>query len=52
MEPKDPSKRHFYISMVKSAIRICAGCALVWQMFALAGALFMLAEVLGVAEEF
>ena len=24
-EPKDPSKKHFYISLVKSAIRI-AGC--------------------------
>ena len=52
MQPKDTSKRHFAISMVKSVIRICAGCALVWQMFALSGALFMLAEVLGIAEEF
>ena len=24
-EPKDPSKKHFYISLVKSAIRIVAG---------------------------
>jgi len=25
IEPKDPSKKHFYISLIKSAIRIVAG---------------------------
>ena len=25
VEPKDPSKKHFYISLVKSAVRIVAG---------------------------
>ena len=51
-EPKDPSKKHFYISLVKSAIRI-AGCvvalftgSIVW----LASGL-LVAELLGIAEE-
>lgn len=52
MQPKDPNKRHFYISMVKSVVRMGAGAALIWGMFVLAGALFMFAEALGIAEEF
>ena len=38
-EPVDPSKKHFYISIVKSLVRIVAG------------ALFIVAEVLGIVEE-
>ena len=51
MEPKDPSKRHFYISLVKSGIRICAGAALVMGSFIMAGALLIIAEILGIMEE-
>lgn len=48
---KDPGKRHFYISMVKSIVRMIAGAALVFGMFTLCGSLIILAEILGVAEE-
>jgi hypothetical protein len=30
MEPVDPSKKHFYISLVKSALRLL-GCYLLWS---------------------
>ena len=50
-EPKDPSKKHFYISMVKSGVRIVAGAALVLGLFVTAGSLLIIAEVLGIAEE-
>ena len=47
----DPLK-HQYISFVKSAVRIAAGVALIWpQSIVLAGALLIIAEVLGVLEE-
>ena len=52
MEPKDPSKKHFYISLVKSVIRITAGVALIFGNFVAAGILLIAAEVLGVVEEF
>lgn len=48
---KDPGKRHFYISLVKSMIRIVAGATLVLGLFSLCGILIILAEVLGIAEE-
>jgi hypothetical protein len=51
IQPKDTSKAHFYISLVKSAIRIAAGAVLFTGNFAIAGALLIAAEVLGVAEE-
>jgi len=51
MEPVDPSKKHFYLSMIKSAIRL-VGCllAIPYGIVALA---FMLAvaEFIGIAEE-
>jgi hypothetical protein len=50
--PKDPGKKHFYISMLKSGVRI-AGCVAVltgagvmWLAIAFLGA-----ELLGIAEE-
>jgi hypothetical protein len=46
----DPIK-HKYISFAKSAVRILAGGALCYSMFWYAGALLILAEVLGVVEE-
>lgn len=46
----DP-KNHFYISMVKSGLRIGAGFYLIGGDMMTAGYLFVLAEVLGIAEE-
>ena len=58
---KDPSKRHFYISLVKSVVRITAGLSLcvgelllfasVTDAVIVAGVLFVAAEILGIAEE-
>ena len=58
-EPVDVSKKHFYISLVKSAVRITAGIAFVGVLFtpvgvapiAIGGALLIAAEVLGILEE-
>jgi ribose 5-phosphate isomerase RpiB len=43
--------KHFYVSVVKSAVRIGAASALIMGSFMLAGALFILAEILGIVEE-
>ena len=51
VQPKDPSKGHFYVSIAKSAIRIAAGVTLVNGWFVAAGALLILAELFGVVEE-
>lgn len=52
IQPRDTSKGHFYVSLVKSATRIAAGIALIWpQSLILAGAFFIAAEVLGIVEE-
>ena len=51
-EPKDPSKKHFYISFVKSAIRIGAcGLALYTGSIVWLASGFLIAELLGIAEE-
>jgi hypothetical protein len=52
MEPKDTSKKHFYISLVKSVVRGAAGVALIFGNVVAAGILLIAAEVLGVVEEF
>jgi hypothetical protein len=46
----DPIK-HKYISFAKSGVRIAAGVALCFSMFWYAGALLILAEILGIVEE-
>ena len=51
LQPKDTSSSHFYISLVKSVIRIFAGVALLKGMLFAAGVLVIVAEVLGIAEE-
>jgi hypothetical protein len=51
IEPKDPSKRHFYISLVKSGIRFLACLGLYRGDIQLAALLLAAAEALGVAEE-
>jgi len=45
------TKWHFYISLIKSGFRIGAGFALIFGKLALSGALFILAEILGIIEE-
>lgn len=51
IQPKDPSKGHFYISLVKSFIRIGAGVALCIYGLPIVGGLFIAAEALGILEE-
>lgn len=60
IQPKDTSRGHFYVSLVKSFVRVAAGAAFImaWvspeilaQFVAAGGLLLILAEVLGVAEE-
>jgi len=51
VQPKDPSRGHFYVSLVKSAIRIVAGGCLITGNLLMAGVCFIMAEVLGVVEE-
>ncbi len=51
-EPVDVSKKHFYISLVKSIVRIagCAVCLYTGSVVWLASG-FLVAELLGIAEE-
>lgn len=51
IQPKDPSRGHFYVSIVKSGFRIGAGIALVRGALVTAGALLIIAELLGILEE-
>jgi hypothetical protein len=49
---KQPNpKAHFYISLVKSILRILAGAALLKLCLLGAGVLIILAELLGILEE-
>lgn len=51
IQPKDTSKGHFYVSLVKSVLRIMAGTSLIMVGFPEAGWLLIAAEVLGIVEE-
>lgn len=51
IQPKDTSKGHFYVSLVKSGLRVIAGAMLMSQMLWTAGVFLILAEALGVLEE-
>lgn len=51
IQPKDVSRGHFYVSIIKSVLRIGAGASLYMIGFPEAGVLFILAEVLGIVEE-
>jgi len=51
VQPKDPSKKHFYVSLVKSAIRIIAGLFLITGNLLMAGYCLIIAELLGIVEE-
>jgi|TARA_B110000285_G_scaffold158532_1_gene176884 hypothetical protein len=50
-EPVDVSKKHFYISLVKSIVRIGAGAVLITGNLVAAGTLLIIAEILGILEE-
>ena len=45
------AKLHFWISMVKSVLRIAAGISLCFGCLLLTGVWLILAELLGIAEE-
>jgi len=51
IQPKDTSKGHFYVSLVKSVLRIGAGTSLIMIGLPEAGWLLIAAEVLGIVEE-
>ena len=51
VQPKDTSRGHFYVSLVKSIIRIGAGGCLIQGNLFFAGALLIFADVLGIVEE-
>ena len=51
IQPQDPSRGHFYVSVCKSVIRIGAGASLIMMGLSVAGWLLILAEVLGIVEE-
>lgn len=52
MEPTDVSKKHFYISMIKSGVRI-GGCIVAIQLGSVVwlASAFLAAEILGIVEE-
>jgi len=50
-EQQPNPKIHFYISLVKSCLRIFAGITLINSLFVAAGILFIVAEILGILEE-
>jgi hypothetical protein len=58
VQPKDPSKGHFYVSLAKSGLRIIAGSCIVATGYAISdgwliagGVLLVGAEILGIVEE-
>jgi hypothetical protein len=52
MQPKESkSNRHFWISLAKSCLRIVAGITLIRGELSISGALLIVAEILGIAEE-
>jgi hypothetical protein len=51
VQPKDTSKGHFYVSLVKSGLRIIAEVFLIDGNLLVAGSLLILAEGLGIIEE-
>jgi hypothetical protein len=50
-EKESKTNWHFRISLFKSCLRIMAGVAIISGEFMPAGVLFILAEILGIAEE-
>jgi hypothetical protein len=50
-EKESKTNTHFWISLIKSVVRIGAGFALVYGTLYQAGGLLIIAEALGIAEE-
>jgi hypothetical protein len=52
MQPKESkSNKHFYISLIKSGVRIIAGMYLILGNLLIAGTALIGAEILGILEE-
>ena len=58
VQPKDTSRGHFYVSLMKSALRIIAGGCIITAGYSInepwlvaGGALLLGAEILGIVEE-
>ena len=51
-EKESKTNWHFRLSMIKSVFRIFAGVAIIFQDFEIGGFLLILAEAVGIAEEF
>ena len=59
VQPKDTSKGHFYVSLMKSALRIVAGSSIITAGYIIpdaywlvaGGVLLVGAEILGIVEE-
>ena len=51
IQPKDTSRGHFYVSLVKSGMRVAAGLLLMRGSLIGAGVFLIIAEVLGILEE-
>jgi hypothetical protein len=51
IQSKDPSRGHFYVSLVKSVVRIGAGACLMAGFIWFAGFMLIFAELLGIVEE-
>ena len=51
-QKESKSNWHFRISLIKSCLRIAAGLTLIKGDMLVAGSLFILAETLGILEEF
>ena len=51
IQHKDTSRGHFWVSMVKSAVRVVAGVCLITGNILMAGVCLIMAEVLGIVEE-
>jgi hypothetical protein len=51
IQPQDPSRRHFYASMIKSIVRLGACAALYTGDYATAAIMLFTAEMIGIAKE-
>jgi hypothetical protein len=58
IQPKDTSRGHFYVSLIKSTLRIIAGSSIIFAGYAVGegwliagGVLLVGAEILGIVEE-
>ena len=51
IQPRDTSRGHFYVSIVKSIFRLAAGGSLIAGNLFAAGLMLILAEFLGIVEE-